>query len=672
MIVDPRRNPFNKTRGLYGMVAHHAARPVLGAGSVGLLFLLLCIAGVQGQEMGASFLVEDPAGDVRFDDIAPEHPMDAIDLVALAATQEPTGLTLDVEVAGTTGLAFHDSTLNVMTMRITITYRAEPFHIDAWIDGDGVAQTFVTREDGFVTHSGTTAFEQNHLRIALPWEALESSSGFSPSALETLTLEAWASAWDVGKSSSTEFHATPAYGSDEGDLDGLVHLTVAGSVASISLSSPDTVIRGNGEETTFAWTVDVRNHAPEAQQIRLTMQGPPQSKVFVTPHVDIDGNMNQSVRAYAVVPFGHAHGTTRDFTVVAEAGDDTAELVLQVLYVDPPQPAGHHNTVYIHTAPTDSANEADSAWLSTLQANATAPAAAFSYDCTPSNPGWGWHLPLRPALEIGLDGIADATAQLNAVLDVDIPLPPVDLRARLALGAEGHEPSPTLDDEYTAVLPFSPSPGQSTSVQMDIPLPPEMDRVAYSPGTNLFLLLYVCSTTSDPSEAFGTIATIPFQPFTWLNAGGSLELPLIDYRPEDFPETRLKIDVGEPFIRAPPGATVEWRLHFASELAKADVQLIAAPEYEAIIASDEPGPQRTLVVRMTVPEEARPGGLLDFVVAVTLGDQFDEVRLGVIVDEAAAAPSLDDLGTVQETPGMGILLVGCGIGAAVLVRRKRL
>ncbi|MCA1819432.1 MAG: hypothetical protein LC620_05190, partial [Halobacteriales archaeon] len=195
-------------------------------------------------------------------------------------------------------------------------------------------------------------------------------------------------------------------------------------VGSARLSSPMPTRQSNGEATTFLFTVEARNLGSHNDRYRLSGRNVPaawkltlQDDVVAVP---ADGVISMPV--LVTVPFAHVHGSFQSFFLGLASTTDPAshaELELGVRYPKVPQPAGHHNTLYLHSAkwtddPTVAVYAAvfafntEYAWMNPLEqqdGDASVPVPSDgTFDAGAQLPGtFRWTVPLAPDLAIGMD-----------------------------------------------------------------------------------------------------------------------------------------------------------------------------------------------------------------------------------------------------------------------------
>lgn len=611
--------------------------------------------------------LDDPAGDVFVAGPAP-HPFDFIDLTRATLTPEETGLAVELQVAGTQTLVAYSDQFFGSGMELTFSYREETFTTSFAIASLDSIEATLSRGTNRL-FAETTAYSGSTIPIVLPWNAIQSSTGFTPVAGEKISLKSIASFTDLGKASSVDGGFSPAYGRDEIVIPEGTALESPGTQASFRISSPRPALSANGEEAVHSWTVELTDLAGSNRIVKIDLDSGDATSVDYPSSVQVPANGVSSFRVTALFPFAHQHGGSRTLTVHATEGSDSADYALQVNYIQPPQPAGHHDRVHIHVFGDDNPNNIDRVTMNTTaDTTGELPAGPGGRSCQSDNrAAYTWIIPLAPGLEIGLDGRPGENIQFTGTIRQELPALPVDLRARLALGEDGLAPRLDLTDEFTLVTPWTDSPGQDVPISLEIPLPPEFDYVEPQPGVNLYFILSLCSTTPEAAAGLGQLAALPAGQVFKLQPGAYLQMPLNDFRPLAEPVTNgLNMVVDERFKPYPPGSDAIWNVSL-NNAGSIQLDFLAPTEYNARIhARTADG----FTVAMTVPQDSQTGGLLDFVVIANQGESRGELRLGVYVDDQAESLRLTNQVESNGAPGPNLLhsLVLLALGCMLLRR----
>jgi hypothetical protein len=349
---------------------------------------------------------------------------------------------------------------------------------------------------------------------------------------------------------------------------------------SARLSSPLPVRQSNGEATTFLYTVEARNVGGAEESYRLAPRGvPPGWNVTLeVDEVTLAAGASETMPVLVGVPFMHEHGTFRMFTLTMQALGDTAskaELELGVRYPKVPQPAGHHDTLYLHGAKwTDDPSvlvwatlfgfNTEYAWMNADEADPgdtdTPVPADGTFKPVPAVPDtFRWTVPLAPDLAIGLDFDLARSGLFSGAFTATTPL-----LGATASGELVHYVDSRYDEFGTRVAgnrtvlarlaastPQDIAPNGRIEANLPVQAAPEADLVALRPRSALVLELNLTGMRPDTFEARDPPKLLP---------GATLQLPLREYHdPVDalFATPKLSLRSAGPQDRiANPGDTV--------------------------------------------------------------------------------------------------------------------
>lgn len=296
----------------------------------------------------------------------------------------------------------------------------------------------------------------------------------------------------------------------------------------------------NGEATTFVYEVTAHNLGEATDRFELEPVGVPAgfTAVVPTPVLALEPGSNATVPVLLTIPFGHQHGAMASFTLemrsLSDAGS-VGRLEMGVRFLAIPQPAGHHDDVFLHTsAPSGSVPGAPGlfgpiGYLNTLEDD---PNDQGLKDCTVgfsmAEPGtWhvSWPYRLQPTLLLGLDVDAAKVGHLKVPISTTLPA----LEARLFASLYLEVPGETMFDvelvrlagmDWTAARDLAGT-GATALFEGDI-LPEETaPRLAYQPGTNLVLWLTLTFKGPNSLGVAGEGACVM--------PGGSATLPLEEW-----------------------------------------------------------------------------------------------------------------------------------------------
>jgi hypothetical protein len=489
------------------------------------------------------------------------------------------------------------------------------------------------------------------------------------------------------------------------------------------LASLVPVRASNGEATTFVFTVKATNLGPK-QLFRLGTSGVPATWQVGLPSdvVELGAGASVDLPILVSTPFAHEHGRLQQFVLEMAGVDDPADVGrvrLGIRYVSPPQPAGHHDTVYLHSLRPEGQDPFDTAFsalfgreLSGLYFNTLAPEDDENDARTPvageldrfeaGKVTYTWLVPLSPGLQLGLDFDLGRQGVVRVPVDTVLPMPGAVLSGRLVHTYT--EPGPVdceggceLDDFYfgkgqrtlvAAIGPTDPQdvPANSKGVQFEAPVAarPAADYLPFQPGATLTLQLNLTFTRVDPFFGPRDAPRV---------AGGEMTLPLLEYHdPVDqvFSSlSSLMVEVlGEQQRMVNPGKTALYELRLMNHGeadASYDVELEGGNLGWARLLGERrvgipAGQERTLAVAVTAPASAADGDVSDLVLAAV--DARDPTartlaRLLTTVDtdaehpdDTSRVPGLEDRLRPKGAPGPGLALLAAALAALALARRR--
>lgn len=504
----------------------------------------------------------------------------------------------------------------------------------------------------------------------------------------------------------------------------------------LALIAPTPIRVSNGEATTIVYKVELYNHHTEPLNVRLEARDLPEDWVVRAPAlIRMEPSSTKTFPVILAMPFTHAHGNTATFALHAQALEDKdswAHQGLGVYWTEIPQPSGHHEDekggTFFHSAiiPNDRIHDSLESTLPTYQfwmngidedpdpaaKDVNVPSQLNEYflcafsgappkcDVPPVFVA-SWFFPLSPELLLGLD----FDLSKKGLLDVEI-LPKVQsstamVEAKLLMcdPAQGGQICPLNQTSqgsaacpraYGIALASGKSPttlagGSIAKVHIDMDVASVSEFITYRPGINIGLCLQL--KTETPQNGFGPEPRPEF-----VTKNGRFRMPLHEYHdPVDqaFENVgTLGLELKAPSEkRINPGRTAVWEFDLLSNATGAqEVEL----EVQGIHAE---------WARIVGPAQVRisPSSVVPFVVAVEVpGDAAGEERaeLSVIAQSLAdsAVVAVKAIrGTVatgedipdesakaqggasgEEAPGLGWLLVACGVLGAVAWRRRRL
>jgi hypothetical protein len=506
------------------------------------------------------------------------------------------------------------------------------------------------------------------------------------------------------------------------------------------LASPTPTRASNGEATTIVYQVTARNLGPASELFMLGAAGAPAGWEVQLPaeHVTIPGNGSLVFPVLLTMPFTHLHGTYSFFVLTLTSMKDAGSVgrvQLGVRFSNPPQPAGHHNTLWVHAA--DSLSFLDQVPMgaaatdpvlgsgATLYMNAldTDPLDAalpvpgqgcrFDLQAVPPRAGYCWRVPLSPGLEIGLDFDLNKTGMVSVPVTTKPPLLGAQLSGALVYypppnatqgRGGGLGPNRNFQDDSIALAQLTPQPpvdiqaGTTTPVFLTASMTPTLKEpyVAFAKGASLELQLELDFTGAIPLQ-FPNEATPPF-----IQPGGTVtDLPLFEYHDRVnqlfASSSSLMLGSGTPQDRmARPGGQVLFNLtlmNHGKDAATVDLALKGTHlDWSAVLAprasqvTVPAGGSVPIAVAVKVPASAAPeanghGDMADLVLSATGTTDLNQrtlARLHVMVDtsrdwpsDAAAILAIEGGTAKKSTPGLELPLLAVGLLAVALAGRRR-
>lgn len=482
------------------------------------------------------------------------------------------------------------------------------------------------------------------------------------------------------------------------------------------ITSEEPFRASNGEATTFIFKARAHNIGDETDrfQLRATRLPAGWTVVLPTPTFELAGGSSLEVAVVANQPFGHVHGATASFILqMTSASDPDGKAVLGQLemgarYLTIPQPAGHHDTVYLHSR---SWNELSSTvgtvfccggsgylFMNTME--------QFEGDegipMPPQNSNtvflndrpvqrYTWCVALDPGLQMGLDFKPGASARLEVNVHAVDPLTDATLAAKLMVVPDGNRwgcfdwaatqstPLATLN----TTQPVSIGANADGKLGGDLQVWNGADRVPYAKGQNLMLRIEVMAVTVP--DLFITAGT------PTIVAGSTLRMPLVDYK-DDVKEVLTTTagpaltPLGPQERRANPGGTIVFPLSVAND-GNVDILLgfnITGPNSHwaqlpgggDITVPAHDTARADLMVK--VPADAKEGDVADIVLQAF--DQANETSRGLarlLVTVVTSEQVPDDADeevqgeAPKKSPGPAALVVLAGLGLVAVLRRRR-
>lgn len=391
----------------------------------------------------------------------------------------------------------------------------------------------------------------------------------------------------------------------------------------------------NGEATTFLFEIDVHNSADLTDTISLVAQDVPGQWTITMPQNElrIDGAETTTVPVLATVPFRHEHGLTESFTIASESRyDPTARgfTTLGVHYMDPAQPAGHHDTLYLHDA-----GQSCNAFMNTMQEDPSDTGEPIDGCFTGgglTDSRFEYRFVLGPALRMGLDFDTARTGALSFAVQSPLPYPGARMDATLYhIAYEEEEVFPgffLFRGEWTPIATAiqesaESGPGATASIDMVLEPTPESDYIAYQDNSEMVLeVIYTMDVSAFALLYPGVVLSSQMSPD--ILPGGVMQLPLNEFHDDvnEFFSAASGVDLvprTDQQRLVNPGKTVVFRVdaeNFGDSDGVFDLEIVGANVDWADVLGDmrirlKAGESRELAVAVTPPNSAQDGDLVD-------------------------------------------------------------
>lgn len=710
------------------------------AWAIALLLLAAVPTGQPQATVATITVLEDAANDVQATGPAPQgvpgDTFSSIDLIAVHVTEERADMLIGFEVAAWDA---PDGRLSGLLMTLDFQHNGRVFRVQtesivqpqgrdttarSWLQSPDATGVYRNIEELFGER-----LDGNTFTVPVPRNLLVDDAGAAPFPGRTLA-GFWAQArWfeidGIGLGSGTPTLTTPtavdrAPDTGEGTIAVPIQFGLLQSGhARLATNEPFRV--SNGEASTFVFTIQATNLGAEDDFFEFGAQGVPSGWDVQLPRLTrIAAGQNVSLPVIARTAFAHDHGSVADFVVeMSSQADPTAvgRVQLGLNYPLIPQPAGHHNQIYLHTnAPEDTpANAAIEAavfaavggtlvrsFMNTMPPEAEPRDAGVLHhgqycrlsamdDNDTVGGGYCWEIWLDPGLQMGLD--FDPTTQGSYKIPISslAPQPGARLQGELRYFPPGESsfgggPSPFFDD-YLVLATLDPAPrvdmlvNEQRLFEGTITATPDGDLLPYQRGGYLVLALELRVNRPD-NFYLGPKLVADLQP------GGSMLWPLLEYE-DPVDETFAGAGLVDLVPQGPnhrlnnPGKTTLYNLtltNTAGPKQTFDVDLLGSNRGWARLVGNptmtlEKGESRQLQVAVAVPSDARDGERADLIVEAASTDSLDARALLRLVttadtdaehaDEAALVPMAE----AAKSPAPWTLLV-VALGVALALRRR--
>jgi hypothetical protein len=693
-----------------------------------LLFLLALPVPALGQE-GDAPLAEDGEDDVHLTVQGTQGPAaasayPAVDLVALRLLEEPTTFTWMLEVADLRGGA-EETGADGVTYALDFTHNGRQFRLDLRI-------TLPVLNSGFVFPSlqardspdaewapvwgdpraVSIDLAGDVISVVLPREVLADAGGAVPypsRSLEAVSVASRSTLSDARLGLGvTEVPVPMTVGDQMPDAgEPLPSFAVQLGVrqdGNARLWSATPFRASNGEATTYVYDVTAANLGPDRDVMELVAVGVPAKLTVVlpVPLVVLDGNGTQDVPVLVTVPFGHDHGSAAKFTLELRSQNDpgsVGRLEMGVRFLAVPQPAGHHDTVYLHSsqgAGTGSGlTSFEMGYMNTLETDdndalrpmhATGLSQSFNEDMQPEY-RYSWMYVLGPALEMGLDTDLTRTGAFAIPVRSTFPMLATSMQAYVTV-QEDLFFGPGFGGEEVVIAASAPTaavdlmPNAVHVFEGELVPDPSGDEVPYVVGRNMYLFIEVATLGPLPTLGFAEESAA-------ITPGGWLRLPLNEWHdPVDDALASLdgpalssiesqerRVNPGEAIVfhvevENPTDRTLSMRF----EVTGSNAEWASLPDGGFALP---PGAIGNVTVVVRAPEGAVHGERADLILqAYPTKNPAARglLRLVAIVDTSEDLPDeaveAKRLGAPKDTPAPGFLAVACALAAFAASRRR--
>ncbi|HUR70051.1 MAG TPA: hypothetical protein VM370_12470 [Candidatus Thermoplasmatota archaeon] len=469
----------------------------------------------------------------------------------------------------------------------------------------------------------------------------------------------------------------------------------------IRLDADERVRVSNGGATTFVYRVTVSNKGEVDDSVDLSVHDlPPEWNATVQTPLRIPGGAERSVAVLVSVPFAHEHGGFSSFNLTATSQRDAASAAsvrMGVLHTPIPQPAGHHSELYLHAENFNAGIFGDvfpftqSSMNTESVHDADAPEAGANFN----GDGLGWAIPLTPGLRMGMDFDLERTGTIAGAIIGHQAQGTGSLSGTLYLVQQSGEGS--IDWSEGVVL--GETDAQDLTFDLNTPQPfsltltptEDADYIPYARGQNLVLLL-----TLDSGEGAGNFCCLPGTTPGLTTADFKMTLPLNEYHDKlnGLAEAgdMLEIKAGGPVEKTGlPGTTMTYAFtlvnHGASEetidldLAGTDALLgTLVPNGAVTLGSKE---TRELTLAVNIPTGKNDGEELEVLIFAHAQEDPSKSAIArtktVIGKPGSGELAADETGVLlaaqereeKDSPGPGALVALAGIGAALLLARRK-
>jgi hypothetical protein len=501
-----------------------------------LIALLLLAPLVQGISLGT-----DPTGDVVYrtngvDFNGKEAP--TIDLMEATFVETEETLDFTVTVSTLEGDQFETSITDSDKILVNFTYDGSEYTVSFWrtplqpfedrIIYRASLSEVKANENDFIAYLDMEVVE-NSYKTSVPRGLLQDENG-TPLRLGHSITDFSVASISESRIIINNNEQKPLFARDEMPSTAAWVLEYGlEQLGTILLDSDRPVRVSNGEATTFLYELSARNEGDTLERFQLSTENVPEAWTVTLPDqvIAVEAGQKLDFPVLVTVPFRHEHGILEQLTLKATSQtnpENVGAMELGVRYTDTPQPAGHHNQLFLHnlgefgggimnTDPEISGDE-------NLDASSTCSCERGSIS--------RYTIRLSPSLEIGLDFDMDAVGSLGMDVQYTDAQGSIALEGYLAIQMPGEQQSFFEDPKHVlAMLPRTEAQGGSDQLLhfvTDI-VPTEFgDYWPYQTGSQLVLVIDVLEETLR-NQAICCLG----QGSEELIPGAVITLPLLEY-----------------------------------------------------------------------------------------------------------------------------------------------
>jgi hypothetical protein len=469
------------------------------------------------------------------------------------------------------------------------------------------------------------------------------------------------------------------------------------------LSSATPYRATNGQAGTTIFEVQAANIGIVAETFDLAAVKVPANWKVSLPQtqVRLEPGATATFPVLLEIPFQHVHGRLQTFVVEMRSPLDAGtvgrvELGLQ--FVDPPQPAGHHPALFLHShAARDELNTAfgalvagNGAWASmnTLDKDdldAGVPVSAQYRGAEgdlAERSKFQWTVPLAPGLRMGIDGDMAGLGAIRLPVSTVLPMDNAIVDGALIVVVPEYSfDGYTYWEEGTETTIATIPPTAAVSIgangqamlEGEVRPHPAGDLVPFQAGQQMLLVLNV---------TFDRPATVTAPEAPALLPGGTLTVPLLDYSdPVDqvlstLSGLSLTAKDGQE-RRAPPDSTAVYTMELTGPAGEYRLAAYGANQEWVRFAEGESATVvdgvATLHVLIDVPADTPSSTVTDFVVEAAHREMLDAravARLRLVADPTAPAAENVPDEVALESPSAAVALLGVALLAAAGSRRR--